>query len=289
MLIKSLLSLFILSTFLISCNQKEKIETNINSYENAVLVSSHKTAFRAIEDILGNLEYKTHKPETRDTAFVYKPKADSVVALGKNMTDYLDTLLERINKNEKLDDKDSLFEKLKIFEAELVKIDTRKDVFGNSILDIDTLMGLKNMNRNEFNSQFLNIASHNQTEAFLNSLEEDVLHAEIEMLHYLDLYCGYRGCSYDAYNAIITQSSEQLKPNHILELAAGIGKFEFHPNAKFIVGNKEVPIDSTDGIAVYKMRVSNEKGKHKVRVKLSWTKPNGKPILLEKEIVYSVE
>ena len=291
MLTKSLLVLFLFSSFLISCKQKESVESNINSYTNAVLASSQEIAKSTIRLILNSIDEKTHKPESRDSAWVYKPKADAVVKLGDSMTDYLDTLIIRISSNEKLEPNDSLFEKLKIFEATLVKSDTQvSEIFGNKILEIDTSIGFKITNISEFNNQFLKVASKNQTLAFLNSLKEDILNIEIKVLHYLDDRCGYRDLIYDKYYAIINQNTEQLKPNHILEITAGIGKFEFHPNAKFIVGKKEIPIkDSIDGVAIYKMRVLNEKGKHTLPVKITWTKPNGEPFILEKEVVYYVE
>ncbi len=290
MAIKSILVVFIISTILISCHQKEKVEEGLDNYSKMAFISSHKIAKNAIKDIMANIESKKHNPETRDTAYIYKPKADSIVNLCDKLTDYLEKLVDRVNNNEKLEDKDSLFEKLRTFEATLVKIDTRNEVFGNSILDIDTLIGFKNMNRNEFNNQLLKVASKNQTLAFINSIEQDVLNAEVKLIDKINKDCGYRDLIFDKYYALITQNSEQLKPNNILEITAGIGRFEYHPNAKFTIGNKEIPInDSTNGVAIYKMKVSDKKGRHTIRTKISWKKPNGEPIELEKEIVYYVE
>ena len=291
MLMKSVLALFIIITLLTSCKQKEDAETNINNYTNAVLVASQGTTSAAIRTRIDRLKEKLNKVETKDSAIVYKPKADSAIALGNYVINYLDALLDKVKDKDKLEEKDSLFEKLKSYEANIVKIDARTtdEFFDITILRLDTLLGFRNMNREQFNRQFLDNLSKKQWIAFLNSLKEDILIIEAEMVEYLDRQCSYMSEG-EAYDCIVSQNSERFKPNHILELTAGIGKFEFHPDAKFIVGNKEIPIkDSIAGVAVYKMKVPKETGKHKLRVKISWTKPNGNPIELEKYVVYYVE
>jgi hypothetical protein len=288
---KSVLALFIIVTFLSSCKQKENVETNINKYANAVLAASQETSQLAIREYMISIRLKMMKAETRDTAIVYQPKADSAIALGNKVINYLDTLMDRVNSGGEIEEKDSLYEKLKTFETEIWKIDTRaNELFSNKILDLDTLTSFKSKNNQQFNHQYLKNLSKNQTTLFLNYLKIDILNIEVKMLHYFDMSCGVVGNYYDTYNAIISQNSDHFKQGRMLEISAGIGQFCSKPNAKVTIDKKEISINaSPDNVVIYKMKVSKENGKHTIPVKISWIKPNGETSVLSKNVIYYVE
>ena len=50
--IKSIFGLLVLVSLLVSCNQKEKVEANINSYTNVVLVQSEMVVESSIKKII---------------------------------------------------------------------------------------------------------------------------------------------------------------------------------------------------------------------------------------------
>gem|GEM_PF-4045560 len=68
MLTKSLLVLFILSSFLISCKQNENVEGNINSYTNAVISNSIIEAEAKRDRHLYSLKIKLYQLEYKDLA-----------------------------------------------------------------------------------------------------------------------------------------------------------------------------------------------------------------------------
>lgn len=185
------LVIYILLVLTFSCRQKENVETNINNYTNAVLASSRFTTEYYIRGSIGSLLKKLKAPQTRDSALVYRPKAHLAYKLGRNMSYYLEALNDKINNNQHLGDKDSLFEKLKTYETEIMNVDTLFfEDFGNTILFIDTLNGFKGMNREQFNKQFINGSSKNDCITFLNSLKENILIVIATMVHYFDLKCN---------------------------------------------------------------------------------------------------
>lgn len=296
MLTKAFLVLFILSSFLVSCKQKENVEGNINSYTNAVLAASQETTKLGIRKIMDDIREKTRKLELMDTAFVYQSKADKAIELGNNMLDYIDSLIEITKNLEKWDKKDDgLFERLKMYERNLEKIDAgfnqhMERTGEGTILNIDTINRFKNMDSDQFNNLFLKDCTKNDYISFLNSLKENILIIETEMVSYFNLNCGYVDNFYEKYSIVVSQNLERLKPNSTLEITAGIGEFNLRPHTKFIIGNKEIPIsDSIEGVTVYKMKVSKELGKHTIPVKISWMKPNGETVWLEKKLFYYVE
>jgi len=287
--IKSLLGVFILASFLISCNQKEKVEANINNYTNEVLVSSQEITEASIRRRFVDLQDKLNNPDTRDSALVYKPKAGSAIAVGNNMTDYLDTLVDRLIKSGKVEEDDSLFERLKMYENSVVKIDANvNQLFEKCILFIDTSNDFKNINRKQFYNRFLNGITQKQVIIFLNSLKQNVLINEAEMVKYFDLNVNFSSEGYYKFQALITQNSKHFKPNDELEIVAGIGAFSSVAKPVLVINKKNIDIDA-EGAFRYKMQVSNELGKHTVPIKVSFTKPNGEKAELNEQVVYYVE
>ncbi len=286
MLSKSILSLFIIVTFLTSCKQKEDAEANINSYANEVLIASQETTYGKIKNRLSSFKDKLNKTESMDSALVYKPKVDSSIAICTKMIDFLDMLIIR---KQKFNEKDSLFDELKAFEVNVTKIDERvNQVFDKSILCIDTTKCFKNMDRDQFYNKFLKGESSKQTIIFLNSLKEDILIAEESLIHYFVMQCEIGFCGYYRYVPIIVQNSTYFKPNDELEITAGIGDFSSKTKPEFIINKKKLELEP-DGAARYKMQVSNEKGKHIVPVKVSFIKPNGEKEFETKYVIYYVE
>ena len=288
---KSFLVLFILSSFLVSCKQKENVESNINSYTNAVLLSSQEIIKDKIKINWYRLKEKQYRPQTKDSALVYLPKAESAIALGDNIIDYLNTLKEKVKEQNNLDTKDSLFEKLKDYEVNILKIDSNANqIFDDAILLLDTTSGFKKMNKEQFENQFLKGITTIDYLSFVNSLKANIVYNEAKMVEYFDLSCEFTDGDgfYERYEPMVSQNSKHFKCDETLEITAGVGSFSMAAQPKFTINGSDVEVDDV-GVAKYKMKVAKEKGKHIVPVKVSFTKPNGEKQIETHTIVYYVE
>ncbi len=289
MLTKPVLVLFVIVTFLTSCKQKEDAEANINSYANEVLIASQYVVEGNIRKTIKLMEERLNKPEARDTTLVYKQKADAVISAGNKLINYLDELLQRINRNEMWNANDSLFEKLKAYEVDVTKIDDRANqIFEKSILSIESTNDIQNMSKAQFRDYFFHGVNKDKIIRLLNSFKQKILIDEADRVHYFDMQCDISSCGYYKYVPIIMQNSTCFKPNDKLEITAGIGAFTSKAKPEFIINKKKLELEP-DGAARYKMQVSNEKGKHIVPIRVSFIKPNGLHEVETKYVIYYVE
>ena len=287
--IKSIFGLLVLVSLIVSCNQKEKVEANINSYTNVVLVQSEMVVESSIKKIIHLMNERLNTPWARDTTLVYKPKADSAIAIGNNMINYLDALIEKIKHQEEWDNRDSLFEKLNAYEKDILKIDTRvNQLFEEVILTIDTANDFKHMNREQFYNHFLCRVNKSQIVIVLNSLKQDILNNEFKMVHYFDMQCDISFEGYYKITPVIIQNSIHFRQNDELEITAGIGAFSSHSKPEFNINNKKLGIEP-DGTFRYKMKVSNEKGKHIVPIRVTFNSMYGKAQEETHNVIYYVE
>jgi hypothetical protein len=206
-----------------------------------VLASSQEITKRQIVNDMNVIREKLKEEQSHDLALVNKPKADSAIALANNTNDYLHNLQNKINNNETLGDNDSLFEELKTYEDRVMKIDTFFfEYLGDTILYIDTFRSFKNMDRNQFNNQFLKRSSKRECITFLNALKENILIVEANMVHYFALKCDMIVDRWDEFESIISQNSKHFKPNEELEITAGVGAFSVAARPTFIMNEKNI-------------------------------------------------
>ena len=146
--------IWIILLCLISCNHKENTDANINKYANSIATRSNSVIKHSIDNQIMILKEKLYKPETKDSAEVYFPKAKRCIEITDNMVGFLQNLLTVVREKGGLDNKDSLFEKLKEYNENLLNIDSdaTQVIFKGVILSIDTIGCLNKISKEQLST-----------------------------------------------------------------------------------------------------------------------------------------
>ena len=91
---------------------------------------------------------------------------------------------------------------------------------------------------------------------------------------------------YDQFKPIISQSSNYLMPGDELTVSGGVGAFSSAAKPTVTINGSPVALDA-DGMATKKFNVGGT-GSDKVRIHITYTKPNGQQGTLDKDVEYTV-
>jgi len=286
--------IWVLLFFLFSCNEKEKVQENIISYANFTLSNSNMVIDKAIDDQLSILIAKLRKPTTHDSAQVFYSKAMNWIEISNKMEKLLQNLLNVVSERGGLVDKNGLFEKLKTYEMDFLKIDefAVQEIFQRNLFSIYKNGGLDSMTEVQFNDKFIKGSSKSGCITLINSIITNVKCNEILFLRYAinrSSVLDGGGLYNNMLKPLISQNSKKLKANETLEILAGVGEFSLACSPKVEISGKTVLLDG-NGIAKISIKVPNDSGRYTIPVKITYRKPtDGKLVAWDKEIEYSVE
>jgi len=260
---------------LIGCRDGDKNSSLIFEELNESLERSNRVIENSTRTEFNDLKNKSNELAMAERAAIWIPKAKFIQEESQKTIDSLSELISKMNS--KSDE-----EKYKGIGGILKR-------YKENILNCDSLI------RQEFRKQrlFLNNNLPNNIivkgKSELTKLKNDVRNIENAVVTYCNNQVGMVDGPgyYESFSAIAAANSTRLGVGEEIIITTGVAQFSKMSNPSFLINGKAIPANDR-GVGEYKMKVSNKPGKYKVPVKISFTKENGKPEVLEKDIEYTV-
>ncbi len=306
--------MYLVLTALLALNVSSEIlnafKTVNKSLENSntVIDSKNKTLFDSFKELLS-------KPETKDSAAVWAPKAQKAQELADAVITYLDNYKTELKKAGKLkivegkeeynlDNLDAathlfvegsgkkngeeLLQKLTDFKQQLLDIDPRirADLESSLPLDLSIPESKSDLGKKDWAYSYFHMTPIIAGITILSKFQNDVKNSEAQVVEYCHKQIGAVKIVYDKFQAIASQSSEYLMPGQELTITGGVGAFSSAAQPTVSIDGSSVPL-GPDGTAVYKTTVGGPNDYTK-RVTITFKKPNGELATLEKDIKYTV-
>lgn len=120
----------------------------------------------------------------------------------------------------------------------------------------------------------------------LSKFENDVKNTEAQVVEFCHKQIGEVEVIYDAFQAFAQSNTQYAMPGEELVITAGIGAFSKAAKPIITVDGANVVVKE-DGTAEYKTVVSNS-GSFSKKVRVTYTRPDGKPDFVDKEVKYTV-
>jgi len=269
---------------IVSCG-RGKEEEKLFEELNLCLESSNKTIDAKSRNFLFAINEKMKDAKTHDHTAFWKPKADSIDKFSVELINYIDSLKNITSRKLNEGDLKKLYNKLIIYKQKIQLLDSV--MYKDLSKDIQITTELQNADEQteiefckSFNisSQLLNLAIY----------KNRIIKIKAALLEYCNMQTTYTVCSFDSFQAIASQNSTHFKPNETLEITAGIGAFSKSAMPLITVDGKPILLNA-DGVAEYKTKVADKKGKFSKLVKIEYRKPDGTAGSAEKEIIYTVD
>ena len=241
-----------------------------------------------MEDEIERLLEKTNDPCSREKAERWMPVARTLQRLTMDLSAYVQDLKNEIKTTDTNASwlYDSLNHRIHIYKDavyashELIK-PTFPDLFDG--LDTSDTKPADLITQ----LQLLKTATRLQAPLLLTQIQHSIMQTGTSMVSFCNENTCCMGFRFDAYAAIIGQSSNVLLPGQPLEITAGIGSFSKAASPKIYINGNPCPLQE-DGAARYKLSVSQGPGKYTVPVNIDYIDENGIGQKVSKNITYQV-
>jgi gliding motility-associated protein GldM len=305
--------MYLVLTALLALNVSSEIlnafKTVNNSIANAngVVDEKNKTTFKSFEQ-------KMAKPETREKASQWYPKAQQAQKLSDDMAKYIEDLkteLKKESKGENIGKADEKFaednldastrllvegpkgeelkKKLETYKSQMLAIvPEMKDQFAKTLpLDLSVPKSQTgSAANNDWKSAYFRMTPTIAALTILSKFQNDVKNSEAQVVDYCHKEIGEVEVVFDEFQAFAGTNSTYLMPGQELEITAGVGAFSKAAKPTVTVNGAGVGLNN-EGVAVYKTTVSGA-GERSVNVSVTFKKPDGTPATLNKVIKYTV-
>jgi len=109
----------------------------------------------------------------------------------------------------------------------------------------------------------------------LNKIENEMLAIKKSLTEYCYSHCNVvMFCGYNALSPVACLSSSYVKQGQAIEVTAGIGLFNNATKPRVTINGKEIGLNE-NATAVYRFTANGKPGKHRVPIKIEFTKPDG--------------
>lgn len=319
---RAIVHLIFLSIILsiVSCEQAPKDDLAYKRIVYEALKKSNQDEEESIGQIYQNLDNKKHDYKTKWKAIIWSPKADSVYIKSEDIVKSINVIenlllkgFEKCNSAEGSQNDecvDAFFKRGYNSKAIIIGQKRLEHLFGQySILisDIGKLMPLEFEDNPKLHTmvkedmvifqrtfaltkspkEYVCIYSKREMLDQLTLLETykfNVLHLEKKMIEYIDSYICAFTCGYDSYQAIATINKDVVLPGEEVEIYAGVGSFSEAALPEISINASHIKLE--DGMATYKFKAENKVGTHAIPLQIKFTKPDGTPAILTKNIIY---
>ena len=293
-IMKRLLMLVVISSFLVSCKDKEKdklYDELIAGYqrENAAVKSMNHRVYWSLND-------KIRKQETMDVALEWEPKARVIFNNTDTLINYLDSCINNITQDSTKNDlnKDynnnfssGLYKRLLNYKTICFKLDPElKSNFKNNLFLTATTKDTIEQPLKIFMET--GIKDKKQAVAFLAGIENKVLSMEFALIDFCDKKTAYTDDFYFSFCAIAAQNTDHLKAGEKLHITAGEGCFSKKRKNRIFINNRQIKLNA-EGIAEYEIKAPDKPGKYHIPVKIEYSKQDSTKGFVDKDIVYTVD
>lgn len=300
--------MYLVLTALLALNVSAEILNAFKTVDNS-LNATNTTVRQSTEQVMASLQQKATEAETRAKAEIWYPKAQKVQELSNAMYAYIDDLRNKIHKEAGFDpvkNGDSTFKednldiatrimvtegkgkellaKLTQYQKEIAAVVPEFDV-KNSQVNLVTPETLDKGNKT-WEAAYFHMVPTVAAMTILRKFQNDVRTTENKMITFCHEQVGKVVVRYDAFAAIVGQSSNYIMPGQDVEITAGVGAFSKAAQPAISINGQGVNIGA-EGQAVLKVQ-GGGLGKHSVPVVIRFKDQDGNMQTVTKNVEYTV-
>lgn len=301
--------MYLVLTALLALNVSAEI---LNAFKtvDASLIRATATIDQKNSDIFKSFEAKLKDEKTRERAEQWLPKAEQAKKMADDLYSYLETLKTELKQAADFNEKDGtykeddleaptrvfvdpgtkgkdLLKKLTDFRSGLLALDGEIKTEYEKTLPVDlTIPNSNNQSSKDWGFSYFHMTPAVAAITILSKFENDVRNSEAMVVDFCHRKVGEVQLVYDAFQAFAGTNSQYLMPGQELSITAGVGAFSKAAQPSVTIDGSSVGLNA-DGVAEYKTTVGGP-GSYSKKVRVSFTKPDGTPAVLEKVIEYSV-
>ncbi|MEN9497460.1 MAG: gliding motility protein GldM [Bacteroidota bacterium] len=301
--------MYLVLTALLAINISAEILNAFKTINNS-LEKTNSTVKTSTTQIFESLTEKMSDDATREKATIWQPKAKEVVDQSAVVFNFIEGLKKELlvatggdpsdpSKKFKEDDQNTvtrvmikegkakqLYQILSDYKVNVLKDSALRAEFEKS-LPISLEMP-KNMTSNKKNWEeaYFYMAPTVGALSILSKFQNDLRNAENKMVTFCHEQVGKVELRFDAFEAIVGQSSRYLMPGQELEITAGLGAFSRSKLPTVTINGSNVALNEK-GMAIYKTTATGT-GSRTVNVTVSFVDQDGKSQTRTIPIEYTV-
>jgi gliding motility-associated protein GldM len=303
--------MYLVLTALLALNVSAEILNAFRTVDNS-LIGTNQAINNSTETILRSLNDKRGEAETKVKADLWYPKAVEAQRLSKEMTDYIQKLRDRILKEAGFDpgkNKDSSFKadnldiatRIMVEQKEGDKLKAKLEEYRKKLLDIDPLIRAEfdkslqintampivmDKSNKTWSSGYFHMVPTVAAMTILSKFANDVKTSENKVVEFAHNQVGKVVVRYDAFAAIVGQSSNYIMPGQDIEISAGVGAFSRAAAPTITINGQNAPLGA-EGQATLKVS-GGGLGKHSVPVVIRFKDQDGIFQTVNKNVEYTV-
>lgn len=304
--------MYLVLTALLALNVSNEILNAFKTVDNS-LINSNQVINGSNDIISGSLGEMGKKPELAAKVAIWKPKADSAIALARATSAYIDDIKTRLKKESGLEvgadgtetfKEDDLEAATRLLDVQkegeklrarmqqyltdvmnVIPADARSRFKAQLPLDLSVPKS-KNMGNNTWTTSYFHMAPTVAALTILSKFQNDVLRSGNLVAEFCQNQIGKVEVVLDKFEILTSQNTNYLLPGQTLEIKAGIGAFSSAAKPTISInGVSQVANDS--GFARYATTVGGGSGE--VPVSVSFKDPNtGQTMTKSTTVKYTV-
>lgn len=307
--------MYLVLTAILALNVSNEV---INAFKvvDKSLITSNNNISASNNTLYKSLEEKLTKPESKEKAAIWEPKAMQARKLSADMMTYMDSLKlalkhaadlkmkwdSKLNdsvedyREDNLDASTRLFEtngegdklkaRLEQYKAQMLAIDPSiKSQFANNFpVNTTPPLSLEGKEK-DFTQAFFHMTPTVAALTMLSKFQNNVKNAESMVVTYCHSQIGAVEVHMDQVGVLVGQSSNYLMPGQELTVTAGVGAYSSTVKSNITINGS--PVNLVNGQGTYKTTVSGA-GDHTVQINGSFIGEDGKPVPIHQTVTYTV-
>lgn len=305
--------MYLVLTAILALNVSNEVITAFKVVNNS-LITSNQNISASNNTLYKSLEEKLTKPESKEKAEIWEPKAMEARRLSTSMDTYLDSLKLALKKaadlRMKWDGKDSVEDfrtdnldaSTRMFETngEGERLRKRLEDYKQAMLNIDpsikaqfaynfpvntTPPKTEEGKQKDFTQTFFHMTPTIAALTILSKFQNNVKNAENMIVTYCHSQIGAVEVHMDQVGVIVGANSTYLMPGQQLKVTAGVGAYSSSVKSNITINGQ--PINMVNGQGEYTTTVSGA-GEHTVQINGSFIGEDGKPVPVHQTVNYTV-
>ncbi len=307
--------MYLVLTAILALNVSAEILEAFKTVDKSLMNST--ISINKSNDVLyKSLADKLADPQSAEKAKIWAPKADEAKKLSVALSSYIDGLKLDLKKSadltmkekdgvqvedfkeDNLDASTRLFEtngkgkeleqKLNDYKKAMLGIDPAiaKEFESNFPVSTQVPGGNQIGKSKDFTSTYFHMTPTVAALTILSKFQNNIKNAENQVITYCHNQIGAVKLIYDKFEPIAASNSTYLMPGEEMIVTAGVGAFNDAAKPVITIDGVTTALNE-NGVAEKKFNVSGG-GQKKVHVVITYTKPDGTPDRLEKDIEYTV-
>lgn len=303
--------MYLVLTALLALNVSAEILNAFKTVEKS-LTTTNNTINESTGTIMKSLQEKMAEAETAEKAKVWYPKAEAATAATKEIYEYINGLKAQIMKEADFDPKrkgDSTFKednqdvatrimveqgkgkellaKLQAYKQKMISIDpSLKGEVESFMQQINLNAPVTKSGNKSWENAYFHMVPTVAATTMLSKFQNDIKTAENRVVSLFHEQVGKVVVRYDAFAAIVGQSSNYIMPGQEIEISAGVGAFSRAAQPQISINGQGVAIGA-EGQATLKVN-GGGLGKHSVPVVIRFMDQDGKIQTVTKNVEYTV-